>query len=212
MHIVPGSFTVVLIGDWNKQFIQPDWVANSIYEDSEVEIGVEGIGTDFSISYRKNNVAIKPSQSKIVIALTELNNESIAFFSKCVINYLSKAYTPVLTAFGINVEYTDEENTRLASIFDEMADLDSIIKMGYEIASTKVSRTLSKDGIIMNIESTINNSTTHIRFNEHHGTPTSDTKSLGKELTLDKLNSFLIETKAIVCGLGYRVDEKGELA
>jgi len=210
MHIVPGSFTVVLLGDWNKQYIQPDWVANFIYENPEIEIGVEGIGTDFSISYRKNNVVIKPSQNKIVIALTELNDESIVFFSNCVINYLSKAYTPVLTAFGINVEYSDEENTKLASIFDEMADLDPIIEMGYEITSTKVSRTLSRDGIIMNIESTINNSTTHIRFNEHHGTPTNDTKSLEKEMTPEKLSSFLKETVSIVRGLGYEVDEKGE--
>lgn len=210
MHIVPGSFTVVLLGDWNKQYIQPDWVANFVYENPEIEIGVEGIGSDFSISYRKNNVAIKPSQNKIIIALTDLNDESIVFFSNCVINYLSKAYTPVLTAYGINAEYTDEENTKLATIFDEMADFDPIIEMGYEITSTKVSRTLSRNGIIMNIESTISNSTTHIRFNEHHGTPKSDTKSVEEEITPEKLRSFLKETVSIVRGLGYEVDEKGE--
>lgn len=31
MHLVDGSVTVVLVGDWNKFYIKPDWVAgNSI--------------------------------------------------------------------------------------------------------------------------------------------------------------------------------------
>ena len=210
MNIVHGSFSVVLLGDWNKQFIQPEWVANNIYEDPEIEIGVEGIGADFSISYRKNNVIIKPSQNKIVLSLTELQDESITFFSNCVSNYLSKAYTPVLTAFGINVEYRDEEDTKLASIIDEMEDIGPLVDMGYEIVSTKVSRTLKKDGIVMNLESTINNSTTSIRFNEHHGSSTDDVKSLKDEFTPEKLRRYLADTESIIKSLGYEVEEKGE--
>lgn len=210
MNIVPGSFSVVLLGDWNKQFIQPEWVASNIYEDPEIEIGVEGIGADFSISYRKNNVIIKPSQSKIALSLSELRDESITFFSNCVSNYLAKAYTPVLTAFGINIEYRDEEDTKLASVIDEMEDIGPLVDMGYEIVSTKVSRTLKKDGIVMNLESTINNSTTSIRFNEHHGSTTDDVKSLKDEFTPEKLQRYLADTESIIKSLGYEVEEKGE--
>ena len=30
MHLVDGSVTVVLVGDWNKFYIKPDWVAGNI--------------------------------------------------------------------------------------------------------------------------------------------------------------------------------------
>lgn len=210
MHIVPGSFSVVLLGDWNKKFIQPDWVAQNIFKNPEIEIGVEGIGSDFSISYRKNSVAIRPTQDKLIISLTNINDDTITFFSNCVKNYIEEAYTPILTAYGINIEYTDEENTKLASIFDEMADLDPIVNMGYEISATKISRSLLKNGVIMNIESTISNATTLIRFNEHHDTATNDAKCAGNGITPEKMKVFLEETAAIIQGLGYELDERGE--
>lgn len=209
MHILSGSFSVVLLGDWNKKYIQPDWVAQYIYKNPEIEIGVEGIGSDFSISYRKNSVAFKPTQDKIIISLINISDDTIKFFSDCVKNYIEEAYTPILTAYGINIEYTDEENSRLASVFDEMADLDPIVNMGYEISATKVSRSLLKNGIIMNVESTINNSTTRIRFNEHHETASEDAKSVGNEITPEKMRGFLEETATIIRGLGYEVDEGG---
>lgn len=209
MHIVPGTFSIVLLGDWNKMFIQPDWVATYVYENPEIEIGVEGVGSDFTISYRKNNVVIKPTQDKIVFSLTNISDDAIVFFSNCVKNYIAKAYTPVLTAFGINIEYTDEENTKLAAVFDKMDDLDPIVDLNYEITATKVSRSLLKNGVIMNIESTISNSTTLIRFNEHHDTAKGDAKSVQNEITPKTIRGFLEETAKIVQGLGYEVDKEG---
>ena len=32
MVFLNDSLTVVLVGDWNKLYIQPDWVANNIYD------------------------------------------------------------------------------------------------------------------------------------------------------------------------------------
>ena len=36
MVFLNDSLTVVLVGDWNKLYIQPDWVANNIYETEEI--------------------------------------------------------------------------------------------------------------------------------------------------------------------------------
>ena len=40
MVFINDSLTVVLIGDWNKLYIQPHWVASNIYEAEEIEIGL----------------------------------------------------------------------------------------------------------------------------------------------------------------------------
>ena len=70
MVFLNDSLTVVLVGDWNKLYIQPDWVANNIYETEEIEIGVNGQGSDFSVSYRCDNVIISPDQGKVVLTGT----------------------------------------------------------------------------------------------------------------------------------------------
>ena len=211
MHIVSGSFTIVLLGDWNRLYIQPEWMANNVFEDPKIEIGVEGLGTDLSVSYRKNSVMIRPTQTRIEFILTNLNTGKFDEFIKCIKNFVQKAQTPQLTAFGINVDYSDEDNTLLATKLDAMDDFGQLADMGYEILSSKISRTLTKNNIHLNVESNITKSTTHMRFNEHHDNAFSgDIKSELSELTVQKLESFLCDTSNIARGFGYQVESIGE--
>ena len=83
MVFVKDSLSVILLGDWNKLFIQPNWVAENIFERDEMEIGVNGQGSDFGISYRCNNVRILPEQSKIVFAITNMNKENLEYMANC---------------------------------------------------------------------------------------------------------------------------------
>ena len=52
------SITIVLLGDWNKFYIQPEWVATNVFESEEMEIGIEGQDAEFHISYRNCNKTI----------------------------------------------------------------------------------------------------------------------------------------------------------
>lgn len=132
MHLVDGSVTVVLVGDWNKFYIKPDWVAGNIYENSEIEIGIEGQDTDFRISYRKDKVNIRPSQTKMVFSAADSQLDTLNLLTKCVNNFLQKAVTPAFSAFGLNVDYEDQENARLADVFDHMEDTELLLDLGYD--------------------------------------------------------------------------------
>lgn len=202
MHLVDGSVTVVLVGDWNKFYIKPDWVAGNIYENSEIEIGIEGQDTDFRVSYRKDKVNIRPSQTKMVFSAADSQLDTLNLLTKCVNNFLQKAVTPAFSAFGLNVDYEDQENARLADVFDHMEDTELLLDLGYEIGTTQVSRSLTKDGKTLNVKCTIANSKTTISFNEHHATPDADQL----EITPEMMQTFLQQTDEIVRKFGYGID------
>ena len=202
MYLVSNSFTIVLLGDWNSLYIQPDWVANNVYENPEIEIGINGQGVEFSITYKKDKVVISPSQSKMVFSVTDIEEDAIKQLCRCICNYLEKAYTPQINAYGLNVDYYDNENTQLASIFDEMRDVNSIINMGYTISETKISRKIEKSGNVINMDCSINKSQTIIHFNEHHGSP--EKRSI--DFSSESIQQFFARTTEIIKGLGYEIE------
>ena len=77
MVLVNDSLTVVLVGDWNKLYIQPDWMASNIFEKEELEIGVNGQGTDLSVAYRGDGVIISPSQSRMVFSVINTDDDTL---------------------------------------------------------------------------------------------------------------------------------------
>ena len=201
MVFLNDSLTVVLVGDWNKLYIQPDWVANNIYETEEIEIGVNGQGSDFSVSYRCDNVIISPDQGKIVFSVANTDRNSLEKLSLCVNNFLTKAYTTSLFAYGINGNFIDEDGSSFAEVLDGMSDTNQILDNGYEIMATKISRTLSKNGKVINMDSNLVNARLEINFNEHHSNP-KEKPTFDVEL----LNGFIEECSEIVKGLGYELE------
>lgn len=196
---VSNSVSVVLIGDWSKFYIQPDWVAKNVYEQPEIEITVESRGIDFHVSYKKNNIIISPTQEKIIFTATDTSDVTLEYLSKCVNSFVEKATTPQISAYGFNVEYNDADTSLLAEVFDSLSDTDAFIDMGFEITTSKISRMLIKDGKQLKIDSSINGNKTLVHFNEHHDISVSTEVAVSTEI----LHEFLDNTLQILINLGY---------
>ena len=158
-------------------------------------------------SISRIEIVIKPSQSKITFSTMDTQDETIESLSKCVNNYLQKAVTPSLFAYGLNVDFTDDESTRFAEILDNISDATAIFELGYQIEASKISRTLSKNGKVINMNCQLVNTTTTMRFNEHHANP--DCTNIN--ITPDSILQFVDDVKQIVSQFGYELEgEKDE--
>lgn len=202
MKLMTDSITIVLLGDWSKLYIQPEWVAENIFENPEIEIGIEGRDTEFHISYRNNGVIIKPSQNKIVLTAVNAERETIENLSKYANNYLNKAVTPAVFAYGLNIDFADAEDTRYAEVLDNMSDTAWIIELGYQIEASEISRRLSKNGKIINMKCNLVNSKTTMHFNEHFANPTPDNLNVSAETIF----TFIDDVKQIILQFGYEIE------
>ena len=202
MKLRNNSITVVILGDWNKLFIQPDWVAENVFETPDIEIGINGAGSLFSVTYKKDMVLMKPTQAKVEFSIIDICDEAFRSLEKYINNYLEKAYTPSITAYGFNADYDDSEDTRLAQIFDDLSDANIVSDLGYEIKASEIKRSLMKDNKIINMQCKISHTNTTIHFNEHH--PNVAEKQL--EISANMLKTFLEEIEKIIQGLGYKIE------
>ena len=121
--------------------------------------------------------------------------------SLCVNNFLKKAYTTELFAYGLNGKFFDEDASIFAEVLDAMSDTSQILDNGYEIIATKINRTLSKNGKVINMDSNLVNAKLEMSFNEHHSNPEET-----PVFSFDLLNGFIEECSEIVKTLGYELE------
>lgn len=201
MFFINDTLSVVLVGDWNRLYIQPDWIAENVYERNEMEIGVNGTGAEFSISYRADDIVITPNQSRIMFTANNTDEGTLERMAQCINNFLLNARTPALFSYGINGDYYEENGSVFAEVLDSMTDTITFIDNGYEIESTKIVRALRRNGRVLNMESNLENGRLMIHFNEHHAEQNNTVQFQG-----GTLSEFIQECNEIVRGLGYELE------
>lgn len=109
MVLINDSLTIVLVGDWNRLYMQPEWVAGNVFESEELEIGVSGQGAELSVSYKKNSIIVSPGQSNTVFSVVNTDDEVLNNLCKYLNNFVEKAYTPQFPAYEINVDFVEDD-------------------------------------------------------------------------------------------------------
>lgn len=201
MIFINDLLSVVLVGDWNKLYIQPDWLASNVFEKEEIEIGVTRRDTDFSVSYRKNGVVILPEQSNIVFSTANIEHETLNNLCCYLNNFIKKAHTPQPFAYGLNACFYEDNNIAFAETLDAMPDVRIIAESGYKIVSTEIIRTLKNNDRVININSALENSILKVYFNEHHGP-----EEAAPTFSVEYIMSFIGECNKILHGLGYEIE------
>ena len=202
MLVRNNSLSVVILGDWSKTFIQPEWIAKNVYKMDEIEIGLNGEGTDITISYRANGISIIPNQLRIVFNLEEISDDNLRVFAEYINNFIQSAVTPVPLSYGINIEYFEENDTRFSDIVDTLPDTTEIISNGYIIETTKICRTLKGNNFLLNMEMTAEGNKVIVQFNEHHENI--------KDVTVDvqSIKQCIERCNKIIEGLEYEIEEE----
>lgn len=202
MVLVKDSLAIVIVGDWNKLYIQPEWISANVYMKNEIEIGINGQGTDLQVIYKCDGVVIAPTQNQVIFTAMNMDEKTIIALISCVNNYLKNAYTPILVAYGFNCDFIDNESSLFAEVVDSISDSLAIIGNGYEIKATTINRTIEKNGKILNIESSRTDNMTKIHFNEHNGNATDKMP----EIEMDQIQAFLTGCNSLIEAFGYDLE------
>lgn len=203
MVFVDGSLTVVVIGDWNRIYSKPEWIAKEIFDANEMNIKVDGWGNNFKLYFEKDNVVIIPKQERVTFRALNLKDNTLEYFIGCINNYLNKAQTPKLTAYGLNIDLHDDDSNVFADEIDQMRDINPLIEAGYEILDTRIEREIKKDdtGKIQMIVDLNKDGTLKLHINEEYQ------EKEWKPIDLDFIKKYFRHCREIAACLGYTVKE-----
>lgn len=202
MVIKKDSLKISLSGDWNKFYIQPEWIGEHVFEKDEFELIAYGQGVDCRMSYRSDGVIILPAQEHMIFFTTDMESKTLDYLCGCVSNFVKKVDTPVYFDYELNADFVEDDGLLFAEILDSMSDTDAILENGYEIVSTTVSRTFKNNDQIINMDSRLENKKLYVHFNEQY----HDLKEDDWNFNTEDITHFIEECKKIVCKMGYEIE------
>lgn len=203
MVFIGNSLGIVLVGDWNRKYIQPEWIANNVFKNQELQISVDVQGSDILVSYKNNGITISPTQNKVQFIVDNIEEGILKRLCDCINRFIKDAVTPEINAYGLNIKFEEEDSNHFSEVSDGIPDFDKIIESGYEIVSTNINRTIKRNNKIINMNFGMENTKLTVSFNEHH---TEDIDIKKYEIDVDRINSFIVECKNIVTNLGYGLE------
>ena len=201
MVFVTDSLNIVLVGDWNQLYSQPDWIAENVFEKDEMEMGLSGQGTDFTVLYKVDSVIIAPGLSSMSFSVTDIGEIELESLCEYLNNFVKKASTPEFVAYELNAEFMEENGSTFADVIDSMSDAQALVNNGCVIVSTQISRTLTRNNKLINMNSNLENNNLQIHFNEHH-----IAEEPRPNFTLELVTDFMKDCEEILSGLGYEIE------
>lgn len=205
MRFNDGTLTCVLNGDWNKKYIDPQWISKELFQKDELEVTLNTIGLKTNIIYKSGLISIDASQDKFVFLADDYSENSIKEIETTIIRFLDIASTPGVVSFGFNCELSSDDISIFSSFIEEMGDRKILTDLGAEIKNTEISHTISIDDVTINIKEALDSSNDvfTISFNQHHDVLDYD-KNI---ISFGNINEFLERCKSIVQSIGYELEE-----
>ena len=204
MKYQDNSLNVVVIGNWNKVYTDPIYLANTLFSGQEVTLEVTGQGLNFSVQCKYKDVCITPTTDRIQFTCTSISAESVEFFTKTLQQFFKSVESPAISGYGINIRYNDTEDDILPKVIDSISDREAMVEMGCEILSTNIVRKINYNGLVYNISFSYDNKGTVITFNQHN-----EVKGTNKDINIsnDRVFSVIQQAKDILHKLGYETED-----
>lgn len=195
MNYIDGSLNCVINGDWNRRYIQPDYIGQTVFGVQEMDIQISGLGSDsFGIIFHSGKIRVLPRQDRVQFIADDFEDETIARFEEVVIRFCKEIHTPNLVSFGYNCVYSSEDSLGFAQMVDELKGVDELSDLGASISDTVIKRHISFEGKEINTTERMNGDTVSIEFNEHHSG-----ENIREEIqTEGSIKDFLARTEKIV--------------
>lgn len=208
MIVKDDSLAFVILGDWNRLYCTPNWLAQNVFENERIEISITNIFEDNEIHLRCNDLIINPSQSKIVFKPTTISESSKEYLCNCINRFIRNSFSPSIKAYGINTDYEDNASI-LSRIVDNMEDNKRLISSGCEIKQTVIEKTVTLYEKIYNIKSSLKEDTCLIHINNHVTGPFSNNELNDEflQIDIDDINNYLEMCWKLLKSLGYEKED-----
>jgi hypothetical protein len=167
MKIIDGSWSVVIVGKWNRYILTPEWVGKEIFNQDKLEVQFPVNRPELPLRYKnQDNILFLPAIDKCqFIAQESYDDATLSKISSFIKNLVSiLKHTPV-TAFGINFGFEEESHNfnqlNLFNFNDSNAYLDKKIVP----SSTEIKRQFAINKHLMNLSVIYDSNQNKVFFN-----------------------------------------------
>ena len=187
MKIIPGSWSLVLAGKWNRHILTPKWVSDNLFEDENIGVEFPINRPDLAPRYRSpDNIVFAPAVHRVQFFAQEPYDDDmlrrIAVMTRKLVTTL--AYTP-LSAIGVNYGFEETTSNFQALEIFRLSDSDQFADRVKNIRATEIKRQFEIDDKLLNFTINFQDENIYFDFNFHYDV--ADTKNAAELINDDLL-------------------------
>lgn len=165
MKIKNENSTIVIVGAWNKNIFNPEWVSKYLFPDQDIRVEIP-INVEGSPLFITDNVKLSVIGNKLSFVSLKVDDQNLDYLEEIankVADYLP--HTPV-SAFGINISFEDELSDRIEKLI-HLNDSVLLVEQGFKIKSLQRKYCLENDDRIINLNVQTEGQIIKLLFNYH---------------------------------------------
>lgn len=160
------SWSVVLVGHWNRMIFTPQWVGERLFDQKEVTTRVP-LTPELPVFYLRDDVALGVAFDRLFLKPCQLSRESMEAVENMACSILDKLPHTPLSGVGVNYGFEESNAPDSLNRLFTLEDRVEIDAMGWEAPVISIKRTLSKEGQMLNLSFVHRADTTSIEGNFH---------------------------------------------
>jgi len=169
----PNSWSVVVVGHWNRMIFTPQWVGAQLFQAENIEVQVGFIPAAPAI-FQNQQVAVEIHEKRVDVRARILNEACLGQVDQIASRLLTALPNTPLVAVGINFGFHEQgAGDALLNMFN-IPDGPQIQGAGWEVAERKVVRKLMHDGRTLNLSLVLQNGVVNFELNFHEDATTGD--------------------------------------
>lgn len=201
MRIAPNSWSVVLVGKWNRYILTPQWVGTNLFEEDNIQVEFPVNRPELAPRYRSSdNIVFSPSIHKSQFFAQEPYNDQmlqrIAIMTRKLLTIL--IHTP-LSSIGTNFGFEELAQNFPDLNFFNLTDSDQFAERIENVNSIEIKRQFNINGRVLNFTIISKGENVYFDFNFHYEAANPQTAAqiinddlliLNRDLALELLNEI----------------------
>lgn len=119
MRVKEGSFTIVLVGHWNKYILTPDWLAKNIFKDEQLNVDVAfNLALPNRYTSKRANVMFIPTANNVTLIALQPEDQCLENAESFAHELVSLLPATPVQAYGMNFGYMEKINDDLMKVFN----------------------------------------------------------------------------------------------
>ena len=174
MKIVDGTWSVVVVGKWNRYILTPGWVSKKIFRQEKIEVQFPVNKPELAPRYiSQNNIIFMPAiHNSKFIAQQPYDDEMLVKMSAHVKRLVTiLEHTPV-SAIGVNFGFEEDSHNFGQLDMFTIIESDKFLDKGFITNSTEIKRQLPIDNHFLNLSVVYSKNKIHFDFNFHYNVTT----------------------------------------
>jgi hypothetical protein len=198
-----SDWTIVIVGSWNVAILNPDWVAQEVFEQNQISVEVLFGPGQAGFKLCSEFVQLIPSPDRIILSATSA--DGIENAERAATRLLERLPVTPVTSIGVNFGFLEPEpGSDLLSLFD-LKDKGPISDGGWAIQETSILRALKLDDRTLNLRLTHGNHGVSFHLNFHWNVRST---AEAKTTIEGKVTSLRHEAASILKNI-YNLEEDG---